>query len=225
MKKLGLGLLVAILALLVIGCTSLIPIKGSGVLVSEDRTPVNQFNEVSVDGVCDVRITYGAVCDVEVTADDNIYKYISISESNGELIIDLNTDGVNLNDFTFIVEVKMPTLLKLDLEGVNECDISGFTLNNDITINANGTNDIDSSSSSITGNLTLRTEGVNDVDLYGLLVTGNANVDIDGVETVRVDASGTISGSLDGVSTFRYRTGTLSGSFTSSSITCSIIQD
>lgn len=198
---------------------------GSGNLEVRDMTPVNSFTSIDVDGVCDITITEGASCEVIVTADDNIYQYITVSESGGRLYVELDSKGISLNNFTFDVEVTMPEVNLLNISGVNDFDIRNFDISNDLTIIVDGTNDIDSSLSTMTGDLTLETDGTNSVDLYGLVVTGNADLNISGVESVKVDASGNITGSISGVSSLNFRSGTLDGFFNLDSITCNVTQD
>lgn len=219
MKKIT--LLGAILAfgLIVTSCA-----LGSGNIEVRDMTPANSYTSVDVDGVCALTITEGEICEVVVTADDNIYKYISIRESGDRLYIDLDSQGTVLSNYTFEVEVTMPELNLIDIDGVIDCDIRNFDITNDLRINVDGTNNVNSSISTMTGDLTLNTDGTNSVNLYGLVVSGNGNLNINGVESVKIDISGNISGSISGISRLNYRTGSLS-SFNQGGITCEVTRD
>lgn len=197
---------------------------GSGKLEVRDMTPVNSFTSVDVDGVCDINITEGTDCEVIVTADDNIYEFITIRESGGRLYVELDSQGFSLSNYTFEVEVTMPELNLIDIDGVIDCDLRNFNISNNLIINVDGCNDVNTYMASMTGDLTLYTDGANDVDLFGLIVTGNGNLDINGVENVKVDISGNITGSISGVSNLEYRTGTLS-SFNQGGITCDVTQN
>jgi hypothetical protein len=83
-------------------------IKGSGVLVSEERDG-GYFHSVSMNTAGLVTVTQGSEHRIQITVDDNMMEYIVISIKDGELVIG-TTPGVSLSDFNLTVDLTMTDL-------------------------------------------------------------------------------------------------------------------
>lgn len=128
------------LMLIAVACTT-----GSGNIVSEPRT-VGEFTSVSASGGVDVQLVVepGASYAVTVNYDDNL-----LSKIRTEVVGD--TLEIESEGFTSIsgggrrfVEVRMPTLVRLDASGGS--DITGRGSVGRLAVNASGGADVDLSS-------------------------------------------------------------------------------
>jgi hypothetical protein len=117
---------------------SSLTITGSGVMASEGRT-VPSFHSVSLTTVGNVLIGHSAQQSVNVTVDDNIMPFITTTVSGGVLVIGSN-QSVSLSDFDLTVNIAMPELRAITLNGVGNLtglsQFAGDTLN--LTINGVG---------------------------------------------------------------------------------------
>lgn len=151
---------------------------GVGDPITEEFT-LDEFDEFTIDGSMDVKLTQGAEQKVLITAQPNILDLIRTRVSNGHWKITY-TRSVNLDRKT-IVEITVPDIRRMEIDG------SGDII---------GQNDFD------LDNLDIRIDGSGDVELFGQVenqlieIDGSGNVDnfdlISQKTTVIIDGSGDV---------------------------------
>lgn len=98
--------------------------RGNGNIVTVERS-VDPFERVEVHGAIDVHVSQGPQQPVRIEADENLQKYILVSERGGELEIRTKS-GVSLSPSRKMkVYVTSPKYEKLDVSGA--CNIIGET--------------------------------------------------------------------------------------------------
>lgn len=177
MKRIYFAVLL-LLPLIVSGCY--FPIKttrviGSGDLVTESRRVAN-FSTVELSGIGTLIIEQGAEESLEITAEDNIIKYLESKVVGKSLHLGVR-DFVNIDPQEEIV-------YKLSVENLERIEISGL---GNVQIDRLNTSDLD-----------IEISGSGKVDI-GDLLADNFNLDVSGlgditvageVEEQRVDLSG-----------------------------------
>ena len=202
-------------------------IHGSGdtVLVTSAETG---FSKVSVSHACDAVVTRGDSFSVVVEIDDNIEKHLAIENNNGELIVTLD-HGYIYDNLTFKATITMPELESIDGRGASAIAVSGFESNVPLHVELSGASEMEAdivcgdlsvdlsgaSETSFTGSaedLTCEASGASSLD-FRQFPCRDATLDLSGASDIRVNASGTISGTLSGASEVLYYGSPTLGSF------------
>ena len=174
-------------------------IRGSGDVVTETRD-LEAFDGIRVESVANVHITMGDTQKVEIEAEDNIIDLIDLRVRRGRLIISMDDDHSIDTDEGIHINITMPTLRDLELDGVGSFE--ALDLNEeDLTIDVGGVGSVELEGK--VDKLDLDVSGVGDVDLRDL-VAQEARVRHSGVGHVRVRAEEDLDVRVSGVGSVRY---------------------
>lgn len=99
-------------------------IIGSGNFVDYERS-LTGFFSVTNEIVAEININHGDIFSFSFSVDENIEKYITSTISNGELVISKSSD-INLSDYTLTIDIVMPALKIIALEGVGSFNAGTF---------------------------------------------------------------------------------------------------
>jgi hypothetical protein len=149
---------------------------------------------------------------VEVTANENIYNYITVEGRKDVFVITL-ANAYQYQDITFEVVITTSDLFSINEEGAVDCSILNYDFYHDVTLTIKGASSTSASNSSIHGNLALSVDRASTANLEEMYVLEDANVEISGASTVWVDVTGQIFGSISGGSILWYKNATISSSF------------
>lgn len=192
--------------------------RGSGDLTTETRE-VDGFERIELKSSADLDITIGSPFRVTVTTDDNLQDNIIVEETGrGTLTID--SEGSYSTRRGVRVEITMPVLTRLDLEGSGDINITGMK-SESFQINLDGSGDVEfdgeikeldisiGGSGTITAHdliserVTVETDGSGDVELDGKAtevecrLDGSGNIDVSRLEAsaalAEINGSGNIS--------------------------------
>jgi hypothetical protein len=141
-----LAMLVAVVALLImpLGCFGSTGITGSGNLETKSEN-FTGFTKIEANNGFEVVVTKSSTYSVEITADDNVHKYIDVSKSGDTLKIKTDS-GHTWHSVTLRANITMPDLHELDLSSGAHANVAGFSFTHDFTINL-------SSGSHVTGEI------------------------------------------------------------------------
>ena len=159
-------------------------IRGNGNVVTEEHK-VGSFNELFLDGVCNIYIDQGSEEKVVVEADENLHEFIYVDYSNNRLEIDMKS-RINIrsrNKLNIYVTVK--DINRLRIMGVGNVKTKGTLQLDDLKVKVTGVgnveldleaNSLDAEINSV-GNITLSgkiveaeisNRGVGKLDAYDL---------------------------------------------------------
>jgi hypothetical protein len=102
-------------------CTGLV--KGSGEMKTRDFTR-SDFSEVKADDGIELKIVYATSYNVTITADDNLFDCIQVSQKGETLKLSLKR--ADYVDARVKAVIAMPHLRKLTLSGAAVCFIASF---------------------------------------------------------------------------------------------------
>jgi hypothetical protein len=115
--------LICLAALLLSGCA--FGVAGSGKLETRDL-PLGEFEAVEAGGSFSVDVTQGSATSVVVTADDNLWEYISIHNDGGTLHLDMKPGSYSNTHVS--AKVVTPRLKGLELSGASGGTMHGVDL-------------------------------------------------------------------------------------------------
>jgi hypothetical protein len=205
-------------AIIFLGASCINSIKGSGNIITENRT-VNNFAGVKVSNSIDVDVQQGSVASIVVEADDNIIRFVQTNVENGKLKISLEGNH-SFRNSSIKVHVVSPALT--DFEASSSADITSngqITSADKIEVDASSSASINlkvdapavnvSASSSADITIAGRTKEVTskasssaDVDLYGLMAeTASAEASSSGTvnifASIKLNATANSSGDIN----------------------------
>lgn len=189
----------AALALLLAGCGGHDD-TDRGPPVSEHRE-VGSFDSVSLEGAARLEIKIGEPASVLVSGNQAAVSRVDTSVSGGTLRIkNKPRDWMIRNTPRLTVQITMPTLESLELEGGNDVSLTGLH-GGDTTIKAAGAANIEAHGE--LDELTVRLAGAGHADLSKLAVT-DAKVTVDGVGSVVVNPRESLDATMNGVGAIFY---------------------
>jgi len=161
------------------------------------------FNSVEIMSPFQVEITRSNVCLVSVTANDNIFDYIEVTQVGDTLRIRLKP-FFSFRSITLRASITMPDLGALDMSGASSVNLTGFQTNNDVEIVVSGASRLDITSlqavdvtMEISG--ASRATGFMKCESASFEVSGASYLELNGsAEGARLDASGASSLRLQG---------------------------
>jgi hypothetical protein len=201
-------ILLSFLGLLHGGCYG--AIQGSGEIISQSFD-YDDFTRVEVSSAFKVDIEYGDAYNVNVTADDNLFEYIRVSEYDGVLKINM-LPGHTIFPNVLTATVTMPDIYRVDAFSASEVKVSTFKLFHDFHAVSSGASTIEfvdliagdvmleaDTASRIQGSLKvadmeLEASSVSRITLSGqanninMSVSGASNMDLGGVVAKNVTA-------------------------------------
>ena len=197
MKRTMTVVLVVLVALLA-GCT-LIPISGSGKIVTREET-FTGFDKLDVSHGFKVDVRQAEDFSVVIRVDDNVEKHLKVVKKGSALQIGLKPN-VSLGRITLEAEITMPELTGLELSGGTHCTVTGFESTKALDFDVSGGSHATLTGSA--GDVTIDASGGSDVDLSAFSVV-DANVEASGGSEVTVNASGRLDADASGGSDIYY---------------------
>lgn len=191
----------AAMALLLAGCGGHDD-TDRGPPVSEDRD-VGSFDSISMEGAAKLEIRIGEPVSVLVSGNQAAVARVATSVSGGTLRIKNKPRDWVIRNSRLTVQITLPKLDSLELEGGNDVSLAGLHGGN-TTIRAAGAANIEAHGE--LDELTVRLAGAGHADLSKLAVT-DAKVTVDGVGSVTVNPRESLDATMNGVGAIFY-TGT-----------------
>jgi len=131
---------ILIVAILLTGCSATVPIprliNGSGKVVTKELN-FTDFTRVEVGSVFEVEIIESGSYLTSITADDNLFEYIKVSQEGEKLKIRL-TPTYNYSGVTLKAKITLPKLSGTHLYGATKGTIKGFQSSNDFSLQLSG---------------------------------------------------------------------------------------
>jgi hypothetical protein len=196
-------------------------VRGNGNITSEERS-VGNFKNVEVGGSINVYVSQGATSSVKLQGDENIIKYIEVSQEGDRLIVK-NKDGYDLEPSGEMkVYVTAPVYNEIETSGASDIIGQGKITNpEDMKLRVSGAGEIKmeldaprvnaevSGSGSLhlkgdTKELEFDLSGVGSAHCYDLLAE-NTKVDISGAGSAEVFASVKLEAHVSGVGSIHYK--------------------
>ena len=177
------------------------------------------FTKVAAGSAFQVTITHGDQYRVVATVDDNLVECLDIARSHETLNIQLQPN-VSIRNATLKVDVTMPDLIGLHLDGANRTTLAGFSSDKPLEVELNGACTVKGDIQS--GAAQFRASGASRIELQGaaqnLTVTasGASNVSLDrftshdtdveasGASHVTISPGGKLQARASGASSVRY---------------------
>lgn len=111
-------------------------IRGSGNIVTRSYEHTD-FSRVEISSAFDVEVVPGSAYSISVTADDNIFDFIRVSQADNVLKIAMGP-GYSYFPSVLIARVVMPDIDSLSAFGASRIELSGFSFEHDFTANISG---------------------------------------------------------------------------------------
>ena len=97
-----------------VSCTSFLPIKGNGNLVTSEKT-VSEFEKINVSGSAEVRFHASQEYRAVVTVDENLDEYVEIVTKNN--VLNIGTKSGSYSFTKFLVDIYCPILTAASVSG------------------------------------------------------------------------------------------------------------
>lgn len=208
--------------LLIAGCVmpEVMAITGSGDVVSRELDFAN-FDRVEAGNTFRVNVTQGDAYRVVIRIDENLERYLDVSQQGGTLRLRLEPGRLyTLNNATLEAAVTMPALRGLKVSGASHGTVTGFESTSPLDVDVSGASTLRGDIGS--GDLRVGASGASQVTLSGGgddaqvnasgasrvdladFPLGDARVDVSGASQATVNASGTLDVNASGASTVTY---------------------
>ena len=194
-------------------------VRGSGEVTTRDYD-VSDFDRIRVGRALDIEIVPGDTHSVELIADDNIMRYITVDQRGDTLVLDVD-DDVSLRRVTHRFEIAVPELERVELHGAASAVLDGFTFGDGIELDLSGASELEGTGIKVTS-LHLDLSGASEVRLDGTgdtadvrasgtsfvelrdLTVAEADVELHGAGKANVTATRQLDADLSGFSKLRY---------------------
>jgi hypothetical protein len=173
-------------------------VVGSGNLVSEEKS-FTDFTAIEAGWGFEVEIIQSDSYSINITADDNMFDYIDISQTGDTLTIGLRWGSYQ--DVTLRAEITMPDLNELEFSGGTQGDVRGFTSSHDFSLVLSGGSTI--SLEGAANDLTISGSGGSRLYLSDFPVH-DATVNLSGGSQATVNLDGRLDGDVSGGSQLKY---------------------
>jgi hypothetical protein len=139
--------------------------EGNGIVKTEQRI-VAEFNGVENSTAFDVDITIDSIFSVEVVADENLLSLINTSVRDGILSISMDNDQCISENYSVRIDIRMPTLDFVELNGSGNIDAFGFS-STAFEVRNSGSGDINLTNISVVQNVEIYLSGSGEVSMSG----------------------------------------------------------
>ncbi len=167
-------------------------VVGNRDVIHQERH-VGEFHSISIDDVADVNIRPGESHKVVVITDENLQHYVLTKTRNNVLYISIKTKK-GFVPTKLVVDVQLPELRSLDLNGVGEVKISDGSAT-DLSISLSGVGNIEARNYQIE-NVTIRHSGVGEATIWA---TNSLSGTLSGVGEIRYKGNPEVSVKVSGV--------------------------
>ncbi len=131
---------ILIMAIILPGCSRTVPIprliNGSGKIVTKEMSFID-FAYIEVGSVFEVELIESGSYLTTITADDNLFDYIEVSQEGETLRIRL-APTYNYSGVTLKAEIALPKLSGLHLYGATNGTVKGFQSSNEFNLQLSG---------------------------------------------------------------------------------------
>jgi hypothetical protein len=200
--SIALGIAVVVIALIAIAFfAGLFPFGatvGSGNLKTQAEN-FNGFTAVDVNSGFRVHITQSSTYNVTITADDNLFNYIEVTQSGDTLII--GTKNVYNLQGTLRADIFMPDLQDLQLSGGSNVNAAGFNMSTNFNADLSGGSSLTMTGQA--GDLTAACSGGSSLNLQNFAVH-NADITFSGGSHGTINLDGRLDADLSGGSQLFY---------------------
>jgi len=180
-----------------VSCTSFLPIKGNGNLVTSEKT-VSEFEKVNVSGSAEVRFHASQEYRAVVTVDENLDEYVEIVVKNN--VLNIGTKSGSYSFTKFLVDIYCPVLSGVSVSGsgsfksADQITASTFETSISGSGKIEGTVECDNFSARISGSGNMTVVGNSQNADIGISGSGkfNGNEFIINDATVRISGSGNV---------------------------------
>jgi hypothetical protein len=171
-----------------LGCNSVIPgvVNGSGRAETRDFS-LTGFSKVQAAAAFQIEVDRSDSYSVRVTADDNLWDVLDVSESGGTLHLQTKP-GKSVINSTLKATVTMPELTGIDLSGASRATLDGFSSDKAMAFEVSGASKAELSNTKF-GKTALSISGASTVS--GSAVTADINLVVSGAGVVTLEGSGT----------------------------------
>lgn len=173
-------------------------IVGSGVIVSQQRTP-GTFSGIRIVGIAKVYVRQDSVDSLRIEADDNIIGRVTSSVSQGVLTVGL-TSG-SYTDVTVRVYATMTTIHSLGIDGTGDIETTNSIQTDNVACSILGAGSM--TLSGVTTAESVVIAGAGSIHNYGL-VSSRCSASILGTGNVEIYASQRLDALISGVGTITY---------------------
>jgi hypothetical protein len=166
--------------------------RGSGNIVNQERT-ASEFYAITMEGVANVNVQQGDEHKVVVTTDDNLQDFVLVEVKNN--VLHINTKpNINIKPTKLIVDVHLPELQSINLEGVGNVKLSNGKAS-DLKISLSGVGNIDAKNYQIQ-NLVIKHSGVGKAIVWA---TNSLNGTLSGVGNILYKGNPAVNLNVSGI--------------------------
>jgi hypothetical protein len=195
-KKLIPFILLLIIILMPMGFSSCIAgvINGSGKIQTKTYEFVG-FTRITINHAFKFDITRSDNYSISITADDNLFQFLSINQYNDTLVIDLDPTYTYLNT-TETGKISLPALNSLSLSGASQANVGGFNSTHPAGFNLSGASvlaisDLESGDTTFDVSGAGRVSGKANLGNVKFTLSGAGNVTLEGAApSESIEASG-----------------------------------
>jgi hypothetical protein len=167
-----------------VGCYGINGITGSQNLETREFV-YDDFNKVEVQAPFHVEISKSNVYLVSVTANDNLFDYIEVTQSGDTLRLRLKP-FFSFQHSTLQATITMPDLRAIEMSGASSGKVAGFQTTGDVDINVSGASKLNIMSLQAS-DVTLEISGASRVT--GFVKTESADFEVSGASSLELNGS------------------------------------
>ncbi len=188
LKKAIVAVLIALFVLsgLFSGCVGGV-IIGSGNLDTQEMD-FSGFTRIEAGSAFEARIAQSDSYRVSITADDNLFEHIQVSQAGETLKVGLKPT-LGYVSGTLRAEITMPALTRLDMSGATRGTVEGFSSPEDFDLDLSGASSLDMSDMAA-GDIQFDLSGASRVG-GDIMASGDGQFDLSGASKVELAGSAT----------------------------------
>jgi len=179
------------------GCRNWNGIRGSGNIEEETRK-IEKFEELEVSDAFSIRVTLGEEPSLKLKGDDNLLKYVKISNKGDRLIISTRKN-INQKEL-MLVTITNPSLKKISASGANNINVRNIETER-FNVDVSGACSIDLKGNA--ENLRIEMSGACSLDSEEL-ISRNVKIDCSGASSAIVYAGESLTADISGASHVKF---------------------
>jgi hypothetical protein len=173
---------VVVASMLLTGCNWILTTKEAGPLATKEYD-LTDFNVVEVADAFKVDISPSDTFSVEITANENVMRYVRVTRNGSTLKIGLEGLHVSFGSRTIEARITMPELTALSLSGASKGTVRGFSSANELSTRISGASTLDLDME--TGSLIGEVSGASKV--IARIKSTRAEIELSGASTITMD--------------------------------------
>lgn len=221
MKKTSIFILIIALALFTTSCSSVMGIKPSGEITTEQKS-VSGFSSLDVSSAISVHVRFSDTEEkVSIEANENLHQYIEVEKVGNELEIGLKNNTNIRGNAVIRVYITTKHLNSYGASGASSIFINDQIVNNNLTIDLSGASTFDAdlniqnlnmdlsgaSTAKLSGhanNFSAEASGASTLKDYNLAIN-NLDIDLSGASNASLSVSNTLKLEASGASILNYK--------------------